>query len=136
VNRIESGRALLEGGEVLDFERAILATGRYLGGGIQRGERFEEPLCGLPVREGSRRLDGQPIETLLGDGPGAASATFRAGLSADDALHPRDAEQRPVAWLHVAGSILTGSDPAVDGAGLGLSAFTGFIAGQLAADGS
>jgi glycerol-3-phosphate dehydrogenase subunit B len=136
VARIEPGRAWLEGGEVLEFERAILATGRYLGGGIQRGDRFEESLCGLPVREGSRRLGDQPIETLLGEGPGSASATFRAGLSADAALHPLDAEHRPVPWLHVAGSILAGSDPAVDGAGLGLSAFTGFLAGQLAADGS
>jgi len=57
-------------------------------------------------------------------------------LRADGALHPLDADGRPVPWLHVAGSLLGGSDPAVDGAGLGLSAFTGFLAGQLAADGS
>jgi glycerol-3-phosphate dehydrogenase subunit B len=135
VVKIEAGTARLEAGGVLEFERAILATGRYLGGGIQRGDRFEEPLFGLPVSEGSLRLSDQPIETLLGDGPGAAGATFRAGLRTDAALHPLDAEERPVPWLHVAGSLLAGSDPAVDGAGLGLSAFTGFLAGRLAAEG-
>jgi glycerol-3-phosphate dehydrogenase subunit B len=133
VTSLEPGRALLEGGGVLEFDRAVLATGRYLGGGIQRGERFEEPLCGLPVSDGSLELFEQPIETLLGDGPGAGSAAFRAGLRADGALRPLGADGQSVPWLHIAGSILAGSDPAVDGAGLGLSAFTGFLAGRLAA---
>jgi glycerol-3-phosphate dehydrogenase subunit B len=134
VARLEPGRAVLEDGQVLEFERAILATGRYLGGGIRRRERFEEPLGGLPVSEGSTRLSDQPIETLLGDGPGSPGAAFRAGLRADANLHPLDLDRHLIPWLHVAGSILAGSDPAVDGTGLGLSAFTGFLAGQLAAE--
>ena len=136
IARLEQGQAILAGGQRLEFDRAVLATGRYLGGGVRRDDRFVEPLVGLPLTEGLEPLDGAPIESYLGEGPGAPGAAFRAGVRIDERLRPLDLEGRPLPWLHAAGAVLGGADPAVDGAGLGLAVFTGFLAGRFAVDGA
>lgn len=92
----------------------VLATGRFVGGGIaESGRRLVEPVFGLP------------IETGAGEG-----APFRAGVRVDGELRPRAA---PGGNLYACGSILAGNDPATDGAGLGLSWCTGWMAGLAAA---
>lgn len=121
------------GGEELTFDEVVVASGRFVGGGVERERTFSEPLLGLPVWDGTTQLAFQPIETLLGEGPGSPCAAFRAGLHYDAELHPLDGDGNPVGWARIAGSLLAGSDHAVDGAGLGLAAFTGYLAGRLAA---
>ncbi len=136
VTDLDEGHAWLRserGDEELPFDEVVVASGRFVGGGVERERTFSEPLFGLPVWDGGTELAFQPIETLLGEGPGAACAAFRAGLRFDDKLHPLDGDGKPVTWARVAGALLAGSDHAVDGSGLGLAAFTGFLAGRLAA---
>ncbi|MHB8420353.1 MAG: FAD-binding protein [Myxococcales bacterium] len=136
VARLEEGRAQL-GGELgpsdLSFDQAVFATGRFIGGGVRRAPVFAEPLLGLPIWDGATRLLEQPVDTLLGEGPGAPAAAFRAGIHVDGELRPLDDRGEPIPWLHAAGAVIGGGDAAVDGAGLGLAAFTGFLAGRLAA---
>jgi glycerol-3-phosphate dehydrogenase subunit B len=136
VGGLPAGKATLRtetGVRELAFDELVVAAGRFVGGGVTRGQGFAEPLLGLPVWDGEQELALQPIETLLGEGPGSPSAAFRAGLRFDGELHPLDGDGQPLAWARVAGALLAGSDHAVDGSGLGLAAFTGFLAGRLAA---
>ena len=133
VQGLEPGRARLEGNRTVVFDEVIVASGRYVGGGVERDRSFSEPLLGLQVWDGTTQLASQPINTLLGEGPGSPCAAFRAGLRFDADLHPLDGEGQPLGWARIAGSLLAGSDHAVDGSGLGLAAFTGYLAGRLAA---
>ncbi|MHB1846935.1 MAG: FAD-binding protein, partial [Deltaproteobacteria bacterium] len=133
VRGIERGKAQLGGDTLLEFDRAVLATGRFVGGGIRRGDRFVEPLCGLPIWDGRGPLDQQPIDTVVGEGPGIGAAAFRAGVRIDEHCRPFDADGRCVPWLFAAGAVIGGADHAVDGAGIGLAALTGLLAGRGAA---
>jgi glycerol-3-phosphate dehydrogenase subunit B len=136
VTKLYPGKALLKtdgGDRELAFDDLVLAAGRFVGGGVERERTFSEPLLGLPVWDGTTQLAFQPIDTLLGEGPGSPCAAFRAGLRFDSELHPLDDDGNPVMWARIAGALLAGSDHAVDGSGLGLAAFTGFLAGRLAA---
>ncbi|HUB07277.1 MAG TPA: FAD-binding protein [Myxococcales bacterium] len=136
VTRLAEGRAEVTaatGTHEVPFDGAVLATGRFIGGGIRRDAAFSEPLLDLPISDGAIRLLEQPIDGLLGEGPGAACAAYRAGITVDDRLHPIDGQGRAVDWLHGCGAVLGGGDPAVDGAGLGLAVFTGVLAGRSAA---
>lgn len=131
----EGSAELSQGGgaRTVAFDQAVLASGRFIGGGVRRDPIFREPLLGLPIWDGAERLGEQPIDRLLGEGPGAPAPAFRAGLRVDVSLRPLDAEGRPLGWLRAAGAVIGGGDAAVDGAGLGLAAFTGWWAGRLAA---
>ena len=130
LRRLEPGRALLESERTLDFDRAVLATGRFIGGGVRRGETFVEPLVGLPLWDGRVALAAQLIEPLLGDSPEAPAAAFRAGVRIDQRCRALDGDGRPLGWLWAAGSVVGGADQGADGAGLGLCALTGLLAGR------
>ncbi len=123
------------GEEELRFDVAVLASGKYVGGGIRCGRSFVEPLGGLPVHDGQGELNGRAPERLLADAPCGPCPAFEAGVRIDGSSRPLDATGAPVAWLRAAGAVLAGSDFAADGAGLGLAAFTGYLAGRSAAAG-
>jgi glycerol-3-phosphate dehydrogenase subunit B len=133
---IREGRAEMVSGEVLTFDAAVLATGRFIGGGIARHARTVERLVGLPVSDGRIPLpDDSGPGAMAGAELGAAAALFRAGVEVDGSLHALDVERRPINWLLAAGEVLAGADGAVDGTGLGFAAFTGWLAGRNAAGG-
>src|SRR5690606_37959754 len=101
-------------------ERAVvLASGRYVGGGIERADRCREQVFDLPV---DLHAPGEATAFLhLRPQP-----AFAAGVRVDAALRPLDRDGRPrAANLFAAGSVIGGSDPAVDGTGAGLSWCTG-----------
>lgn len=116
---------------------AVLATGKFIGGGVGRKERLREAVFDLPI----------PIEGQIDRGrwPGDLSAAgyreeqpiFRAGVRIDGRLRPLDAWGAP-RWkkLFAAGAVLGGNDAARDGAGLGLAWFTGWLAGKEASLGT
>jgi glycerol-3-phosphate dehydrogenase subunit B len=119
---------------MLTFDAAVLATGRFVGGGIARGARTVETLAGLPVSDGRSPLpDASGSVAMAGEELGAPSSLFRAGVEVDGHLRAIDSERRPSRWLFAAGAVLAGADGAVDGTGLGFAAFTGWLAGQHAA---
>jgi glycerol-3-phosphate dehydrogenase subunit B len=136
IAHIEESRAELESGASISFEAAVLATGRFVGGGLARKRRTVERLCDLPVTDGLEPLrDAAGPGAVTGAELGAPAPLFQSGVLVDGALHTLDGDGCPRPWLYAAGSLLAGADGAVDGTGLGFAAFTGWLAGKAAASG-
>ncbi|HLH67732.1 MAG TPA: FAD-binding protein [Candidatus Dormibacteraeota bacterium] len=127
--------AVLTASHELQADRFVLATGRFLGGGLVKDREIREPIFDLGVFYEGRRVDqGWPLwlQHLESQSPAPA---FRAGVLTDERLRPLDWEGR-VAYenLHAAGSILGGYDYA-RGFGFGVPILTGWLAGRWAAIG-
>lgn len=114
----------------------ILATGRYVGGGIARRGALVEPALGLPVqaaegREAGVHLALRPAVSLTVRDRRAPQPLLSAGLRVDTALRPVDDRGRPVhPRLFAAGAVIGGHEQATDGTGLGVAILTGFLAGR------
>lgn len=135
--RAAEGVFLLSDGAEVRPDAVVLATGKYIGGGIARERRFRETVLNLPVFAGGRRVSDEFIGELLADAPASEQIAFRAGVRIDGSLRPLGVDGRPVhPRLHAAGSVLAGYDPATDKTGLGVAIFTGYLAGELAARGA
>jgi len=147
VTRLESGggrfRAVVFEDEVgepvrLDADAVVLATGRFIGGGLrERGGAVEEPILGLPVVDGrGERVDGRPARASVRRRYLDLHPLFAAGVSSDARLRPTTgADASPVAPnLFAAGDLLAGFDPARDRTGLGVALVTGVVAARHAAD--
>jgi len=113
----------------------VLATGRFISGGIRDQGALREPIFGLPVHVGGELIDRRYLGDWLSGHFADEQRLFRAGLRIDANLRPLDSEGIPFdARLYAAGSVIGGYDPAVDKTGLGVAAFTGFLAGEAAAN--
>ena len=139
---VEGGvaRLTLSGGEELNADAVVLATGKLVGGGIELWEGLmREPLAGLPMYADGRSAplpsspEGPDPVVLFGDDPFRRGAGYRHGVGYDTRLRALGSEGEVVSEnLFVAGALLDGFDPA-DGTGLGCCATTGWIAGRSAA---
>jgi glycerol-3-phosphate dehydrogenase subunit B len=126
-------------GRALEARAYVLATGRFVGGGVVRERGLREPLLGLPILA----AEGGQAGVHLADRP-AATLTLRhrridqpllsAGIQVDGRLRPLGEDGAPFhERLFAAGAILGGHEQAVDGTGLGLAILTGWLAGRGAA---
>lgn len=119
----------------------VLATGRFVGGGIVRRGVLAEPALRLPVqaaegREAGVHLAVRPAQSLTVRDRRRPQPLLSAGLRVDAALRPLDERGRPVhPRLFAAGAVLGGHEQATDGTGLGVAILTGFLAGDAAAGG-
>ena len=112
----------------------VLAAGKFLGGGLQKGAAFYETLFGLPVYWGDRLLGEVFTEKLLGLNVEDEHALFEVGLRTDARLRPLTADGAPrFTNLFAAGSILAGSNYILDGSGAGTALATGLRAAHLLA---
>ena len=90
---------------------------------------------GLPVFSGTRRLGEEYVGDLLDERAESDQVAFRAGVRIDEALRPVRADAVPASLaLFAAGSVIRGYDPASDKTGLGVAIFTGYLAGEAAAE--
>ncbi len=129
------------GGREVVAQSWVLATGRFVGGGIERRGELREPVMGLPVlaSEGpfadpNVRFATRPPASLTARDSRAAQPLLAAGLRVDAELHPLDAEGRPLhPRVFAAGAVVGGHDPASDGTGMGVAMLTGWLAGRAAA---
>jgi len=129
------------GGREVVARSWVLATGRFVGGGIERRGALAEAVLGLPVlaSEGpfadpSVRFAGRPPASLTLRDSRSAQPLLAAGLRVDEELHPLDAEGRILhERVFAAGAVVGGHDPSGDGTGMGVAMFTGWIAGRAAA---
>jgi glycerol-3-phosphate dehydrogenase subunit B len=129
------------GGREVVARSWVLASGRFVGGGIERRGALVESVLGLPVlaSEGpfadpSVRFAGRPSASLTLRDSRSPQPLLAAGLRVDEELHPLDAEGRPIhERVFAAGAVVGGHDPASDGTGMGVAMFTGWIAGHGAA---
>lgn len=128
----------LEGGEKVTADRVVLASGRAVGGGIERQAPFAESLLELPIF-----LDGTALEPTAVE-PGNLTTgrwlddqpLFRVGIAIDHELRPLDVSAEPrFDNLFAAGLVLGGMDFARDGSAFGASLVSGLLAGRHAAKG-
>lgn len=121
-------------GRTIEAEAFVLATGRFIGGGLRKEREIREPLLGLTVFFEGGEVSGQAVRLrhleYLGPEP-----AFRAGLRTDPELRPLGSDGRPAYRnLRAAGSILGGRDYD-DGFGFGVPLVTGRLAGAWSARG-
>ena len=124
-------RAALAGDQELVADSFVLATGRFIGGGLVKRRRTHEPLLGLGVFwEGEPAAVSRRLPRLEYLDPGPA---FQAGLMTDDRLRPLAADGR-VAFenLRAAGAVLGGWDEGGE-MGFGVPLLTGWLAGRWSA---
>lgn len=133
------GRAVRIGETQVEARSWVLATGRFIGGGVERRGGLVEPLLGLPVlasEAGSAglALAGRPPSLLTFRKRTLAQPLLAAGVAVDAACRPLDEAGRPVdERLFAAGAIIGGHEHAADGTGLGVAILSGWIAGRGAA---
>ncbi|MDK9698491.1 MAG: glycerol-3-phosphate dehydrogenase subunit GlpB [Siculibacillus sp.] len=116
---------------VVEAATAILATGRFLSGGLT-AERtvLREPLFDLPVEQPASRADWHREDCFDPRG----HAINRAGVIVDDDFRPLDAAGAPVhPRLFAAGAILAGQDWVRQRCGAGLAIATAWGAVEAAA---
>lgn len=135
----DPGLALAVGGVTVVAPTWILATGRFVGGGIARRGVLAEPALRLPVqaaegREAGVHLAARPAASLTVRDRRERQPLLSAGLRVDAALRPVDERGRVVhPRLLAAGAVLGGHEQATDGTGLGVAVLTGYLAGDAAA---
>ncbi|MFZ5596931.1 MAG: anaerobic glycerol-3-phosphate dehydrogenase subunit GlpB [Bacillota bacterium] len=108
----------------------ILATGSFLGGGLEAGpDRVSETVFGLPVKT---TCGEWTEEEFLGR---SGHPFSRFGIVANSRLQPLDSRGRPIIEnLAVAGANLAGSNYPIEKCGNGVAVATGYKAGILAGD--
>jgi glycerol-3-phosphate dehydrogenase subunit B len=119
----------------------VLATGRFVGGGIARRGILLEPALGLPVLaseghfgEASAGLAARSAASLTLRDSRSPQPLLAAGLRVDEGLHPLDGDGRVVdERIFAAGAVVGGHDQASDGTGMGVAILTGWLAGRAAA---
>jgi len=125
--------AAVAGERELEADGFVLATGRFIGGGLVKSRLVREPLLDLAVY-----YQGEPIAAAyprlrhleyLDPAP-----AFRTGLLTDPELRPVGEDGKPAfANLWAAGSVLGGYDYGRGGCGFGVPLLTGWLAGLRAA---
>lgn len=117
---------VLRGGDVLQAERVLLATGRFVGGGLPRSGPWREPLTGAPLY-----LDGQPIGDAGGSTSRLLSANFlddhplmRVGVGVSPEGRILDAHGQALSpFIYAVGSMLEGTSHG-DGCAMGVAVCT------------
>jgi glycerol-3-phosphate dehydrogenase subunit B len=135
------GEAVAVAGREVRAGSWVLATGRFVGGGVARRGVLLEATLGLPVqaaegREAGVHLAVRPAASLTVRDRRAPQPLLSAGLRIDAGLRPLDERARPVHdRLFAAGAVVGGHEQATDGTGLGVAILTGVLAGRAAAAG-
>ncbi|MCK5239323.1 MAG: anaerobic glycerol-3-phosphate dehydrogenase subunit B [Candidatus Thorarchaeota archaeon] len=117
----------------------ILATGKFIGGGISGdGEGLEEQLFDLPVVD-SERISVNEIRpqkmTKIVSVQSDGHTLFECGLGFDSRFRPTDNRGKTYATnLYAAGSILCGYNYHVEKSGLGVALATGRAVGKYATE--
>ncbi|HEY2705860.1 MAG TPA: FAD-dependent oxidoreductase [Candidatus Dormibacteraeota bacterium] len=121
-------------GDTLSCQVLILATGKFLGGGLTGEPRPREPLLGLPLFAGGLALEAQSPRDLVERTRFTPQPFLAAGVRTDAEGRPVDGFGAPVLDnLLACGALLGGLDTTLRGGGLGVAAWTGARAGRAAA---
>jgi glycerol-3-phosphate dehydrogenase subunit B len=124
-----------EGRYRLSPKMVILASGKFIGGGIERTYRLRETSFDLPVFVNGHSDTSTGLESLLNQRFTSDQPVFSAGLRLDRRLHPLSPDGEVIYHnLAAAGSLASGCDVSQGNGGLGLPLVSGYISGQMAAE--
>ena len=122
------------GGDTLSCDVLVLATGKYLGGGLTGDRHPREPLLGLPLFTGGVPVDTLNPRDLVERTRFGPQPFLAAGVRTDADGRPVDAFGTPVLDnLLACGALLTGLDTTLRGGGLGVAVWSAARAGRTAA---
>jgi glycerol-3-phosphate dehydrogenase subunit B len=134
--RTEADRVVaveLDGGESLGCDSVVLATGKYIGGGVVADPRPRERLAGLPLFSRGVPVDRLALRDLVERARFRDQPFASLGVRTDGAGRPLDAFGRVThANLTACGDLLAGLDPTLSGGGLGTVAWTAARAARTA----
>jgi glycerol-3-phosphate dehydrogenase subunit B len=117
--------------ERVEAEAILLASGRFLGGGLaEREGGVHETLLDLPLYdEAGVRVDGSAANRLVRASPDGPQRLFSSGVRTDSRLRPLGADGEPLFEnLFAAGDLIGGFDPSTERTGLGAALLTGLRA--------
>ncbi len=124
------------GGDVdhlYDFDEVILATGRFIGGGVVRHDIMKEAIFELPVFVDGKVAGASFVGDMLEQDYIDDHALFRVGVKVDRSLRPVSQWNEPLySNLRAAGSVIGGYRAAADGSGSGVALLSGWLAGREA----
>ncbi len=114
-------------------DRLLLATGRYIGGGVVKEKSFREPILDLPLFSEGTQVSEIFVGKLLKDHFLDPHPLFSVGTRTNPFLQPVG-ERGEVLYenVWVAGSLIGGYNPATDHCGMGVAIGTGTLAGRMA----
>lgn len=117
----------------IEADAFVLATGKFVGGGIIKDPSFRETVFDLPVFSQGEVVTDVHAGKVLGCHVNERHDLFEAGLETDNRMRPLGADGSPAFDnLFAAGSVLAGHNYIVDGAGAGAALATGARAGKEA----
>ncbi|HCU26049.1 MAG TPA: hypothetical protein DF383_13610 [Deltaproteobacteria bacterium] len=117
----------------LKCRSVILATGKYLGGGVQRVGKWKERIFHLPIFVRGLALGAQDWPQLVDSDVYARQPFLSAGIRINPFAQPLDLDGN-IAYdnLFAAGAVLADFNPAQDRCAAGVSLVSGTIAGRHA----
>jgi len=135
--RVEEGRAVAVRvahlAEELPCDALVLATGKFLGGGIVADPRPREPLLDLPLFSRGVAVSRLALRDLVERARFRDQPFASLGVRTDAAGTPVDEHGRPLyANVTACGDLLTSLDPTLSGGGLGVVAWTATRAAHTA----
>jgi glycerol-3-phosphate dehydrogenase subunit B len=112
-------------------QAVVLASGKFISGGIQWDARLKETIFDLPVCVDGTFDIPAGMGTLTADQYVADQKMFAAGVRVDEDLHPVAPDGKVIFNnLYAVGSVLTGYNYTQGDGGLGIPLLTGYISAR------
>ncbi len=115
-------------------DEVILASGKFIAGGVERAERLRETIFDLPLFIDGSWVADEGMAGFVNESFFARQRIFAAGVMVDRALRPVTSGGVPVYEnLRAAGAIMEGFEMSYRGGGLGLALVSGGLCGAAVA---
>ncbi|MBI4208629.1 MAG: FAD-binding protein [Deltaproteobacteria bacterium] len=120
-----------QGRSVLEAQNFILATGKFLGGGIPSSPPWKESIFGAPIYLGKELMGSRSAYSYLNPLALQPQPIFACGLRVDERMRPLNEEGSPLFEnLHAAGSLLAEHDDTGSTGGMGCALASGYLAAE------
>lgn len=122
-----------EKNEVIEGNSFILATGKFISGGLFRDASFfKETLFHLPLFYQNQKINTESVKKLLRENYKDSQPVFQSGVKVNKDLVPLDEYNEPLFEnLRACGTLLQGFDPYQDGTRFGVQILSGYKAADV-----
>ncbi|MDX1387111.1 MAG: FAD-dependent oxidoreductase [bacterium] len=115
----------------VNAKKVVLATGKFIGGGLRQSPPWHESIFGLPLWIEGKPLEDWDTKALTRDDYEGFQPWRSVGLRVNSWGQPLGIEEDPrFENLYAAGQILSGWDPALDPCNAGVSILSAKVVGQ------